>query len=240
MKTLSIIIPAYNEETHIVNTLNDLLRGEKENPFSLIEVVVIDDGSSDDTRKIVDEYSLRDDRVRCEGYEKNHGKGHAVSFGMKKTSGDYKIFLDADGSTHIDSVNKILNHANDQDLDIIIGSRSKSSGGIIDVPQSKKRAKLGGLGSNLIKVFLKMPIRDTQCGCKIFKKDIADDLFSNMRSKGWMFDCDLLYRAHKKGINIKEVGVNWSNKKVSKVKAISYPKSFIDLIKIRFYYNTLD
>lgn len=233
MKTLSIIIPAYNEETHIVETLDEILREDKNNPFSLIEIVVIDDGSDDLTRSLVEEYSLRNDKVRCEWYGENRGKGGAVKYGMKKTTGDYKLFLDADGSTHISSVTDLLNDLYNNNSDIIIGSRSILSGGKIVVSQSKDRSKLGGLGKKLIKSILKMPIEDTQCGCKVFKNEVAADLFNDLKIRGWMFDCEVLYKAIKSGYEIKEVGVKWSDQDNSKVKITAYFLSFIDLIRIK-------
>ena len=235
MKTLSIIIPAYNEETHIVEMLDELLREDLNNPFSLVEVVVVDDGSEDCTRSVVEDYSLKDNRVRCEWYGENRGKGAAVAHGIKNTEGDYKIFLDADGSTHVDSITEILNNLHKEGADIVIGSRAKSSGGKIFVAQSKDRTKLGGFGKKMIKHVLKMPIEDTQCGCKVFKKEIADELFDDLKVKGWMFDCEVLYKAHKRGYETKELGVAWSDKDNSKVKLSSYPRSFIDLIRIKIF-----
>lgn len=233
MKTLSVIIPAYNEEIYIKETLDEILRDNLNYPFSLIEVVVVDDGSKDDTRSIVEEYSIKNDKVRCEGYGKNKGKGFAVSHGIKKTKGDYKIFLDADGSTHINSVINLLEHLSENDSDIMIGSRSGVFGGEMVVCQPKDRSKLGNIGKKLIKKILRMPINDTQCGCKVFKKDVADVLFSDLKTKSWMFDCEVLYKAYRKEYSIKEFGIIWSNKCNSKVKFMSYFKSFIDLIRIK-------
>jgi len=235
MKTLSIIIPAYNEENHIINTLDIILKEEKNNPFELLEVVVVDDGSTDDTNNIVEEYSLRDNRVRCIGYGVNKGKGAAVKHGMDNTLGDYKLFLDADSSTHMDSVNDLLTDIYKNEYDILIGSRTKKMGGKIIVRQSKKRSQLGGIGFVLVKKILDMPIMDTQCGCKIFKKNIADDIFSDQKINGWMFDCEALYKAYKKGYIVKEKGVKWSHEGNSKVTLISYFRSFIDLIRIKIY-----
>jgi dolichyl-phosphate beta-glucosyltransferase len=233
MKTLSIIIPAYNEENHIISTLDLILKEEKNNPFDLLEIVVVDDGSTDNTNNVVDEYSLRDERIRCIDYGVNKGKGAAIKYGMENTLGDYKIFLDADGSTHIDSVNDLLIDMFKNEYDILIGSRAKEMGGKILVRQSKKRSQLGGVGVILVKRLLSMPIMDTQCGCKIFKKNIAADIFYDLKIKGWMFDCEILYKASKNGYIIKEKGVKWSHEGDSKVNLISYFKSFIDLIRIK-------
>jgi hypothetical protein len=152
---------------------------------------------------------------------------------MENTLGDYKIFLDADGSTHIDSVNDLLIDMFKNEYDILIGSRAKEMGGKILIRQSKKRSQLGGVGVILVKRLLSMPIIDTQCGCKIFKKNIAADIFYDLKIKGWMFDCETLYKASKNGYIIKEKGVKWSHEGDSKVNLISYFKSFIDLIRIK-------
>jgi dolichyl-phosphate beta-glucosyltransferase len=235
MKTLSIIIPAYNEEIHIASTLDEIVREDKNHSFSILEIVVVDDGSTDETKNIVNEYSLKDERVRCEGYQNNIGKGGAVLHGIKKTTGDYKIFLDADGSTHIESVSNLLNDMFKNDYDILVGSRAKWAGGEIIAHQSKKRSQLGNIGVVLVKRLLDMPIKDTQCGCKIFKKEVAEDIFSNLRIKGWMFDCEVLYKAHNKGYKVKEKGVKWSHENNSKVKLTSYIRSFVDLVIIKLY-----
>lgn len=232
MKTLSVIIPAYNEETHIEDMLNDFF-GKLSSKFNLLEVIVVDDGSNDKTKDIVEEYAENNNIVKCITYERNKGKGYAVRYGIDNSHGDYKIFLDADGATHIESVNELLNRVYDNDIDICIGSRSGKKGGNIIDNQSKKRSQLGGFGAKLIKKVLKMPIFDTQCGCKVFKGYVADKLFKDLKINGWLFDCEILMKGFKEGFVIKELGVKWSDQDNSKVKLISYPKSFIELIRIK-------
>lgn len=211
---LSVIIPAFNEEKRIVKTLEEI-REYLKNFDS--EIIVVDDGSTD-TTAIFSQIS----------YPKNMGKGYAIKKGVERAAGDLILFIDADNATPIREVEKLLKF----DSDIVIGSRYLPESHI-EKKQPFFRILIGRLGNRLIGLLVVKNIKDTQCGFKLFKKNIAKELFSELQTYRFGFDIEILARAQKKGLKIVEVPVTWLHHEHSRVRPIRDAfKTLADLIKI--------
>ncbi len=229
---LSIIIPAYNEEKRIKDTLYDIIRWREGAGFNS-EIIVVNDGSTDRTEDILREYTSIPD-FRIISYKTNRGKGHAVMVGMLKAKGKIRLFMDADNSTTIEHFELMLPFF-EKGYDVVIGSRhSKDAEGAMQVePQYFVKRFLGQAGNFFIRKVLELPFYDTQCGFKAFKDKSAVLLFGNLKTYGWAFDMEILRRAYLLGLKIGVVPVKWYNKEGSKVRPLDYFKTLMDAMKIR-------
>lgn len=196
---LSLIIPAFNEQSRIGATLKNVeaylqMLGK---PF---EIIVVDDGSRDGTLEMLKERSSESGALRVVSYEKNRGKGYAVRQGVYAARGQYVAFSDADLSAPIEELTKLF-AALENGYDIAIGSRAVKDS-IIPVRQPFYR-EMGGRGLNLVVRALATPgIHDTQCGFKLFRGDVARDVFPRCFLNGWGFDVEVLYLARRLGYSI--------------------------------------
>lgn len=225
---LSVVIPAYNEEKRLEKTLREIQHYLSSSGYSF-EIIVIDDGSKDKTSCIVEKFN----NIILLKNEKNYGKGYSVRRGILKACFDYILFTDADLSTPIKEVEKLLYHLKDN-YNIAIGSRALKESKIISPPK-KTREKAGKLFNVLVRWLLLPGIYDTQCGFKCFKKEAAKDIFSRAKICGFSFDVEALYLAKKLGYNIKEVPVIWENSLPSKVNILKHPLQMIlELVKIKY------
>lgn len=226
---VTVVIPAYNEQarigTTLVHTLDHL---ERHHPTG--EVLVVDDGSSDDTARIVEEVS--GGRARVLRQPRNMGKGAAVRRGMLEARGDYALFMDADLSTPIEELEKVLAIAR-SGVDVVIGSRALADS---DIRQRQPTAReLMGRGFNVIvRTLLLGGIHDTQCGFKLFNRRAAQSVFSRLTLDGFAFDVEALMLAKKLGFVVREVPVIWYHAPNSKVSPVTdSAKMFADLVKLR-------
>jgi dolichyl-phosphate beta-glucosyltransferase len=230
----SIIIPAYNESYRIVKSINKIRKYFK-NKGIKYEIVVVNDGSKDNTLRILNDLSKKYKQLRVLGGNINRGKGYAVKTGVLNSSGEYILFTDADLSTPIEELDNLFKYIKNG-YDIVIGSR------IIDPSKIKIKQPLyrrlpGNVFPILVNFIISRDIGDTQCGFKLFKRDVAKDIFKKQKISGFCFDVETLYLAKKGGYKVKEVAVTWTNFRDSKVNPlIDSIKMFIDLMKIRFMY----
>ncbi len=229
---LSIIIPAYNEEKRIKPTLNEYLNFYKKNT----EFIVVNDGSTDNTEKIVKRFQKKYKNLKLIN-QKNQGKGAAVINGMKyilKNLPNCNLiaFIDADNSIIPKEFNKLLKYT--KNYDVIIASRH-CKGAKIDKKEILLE-KITGRGFNLlVKLILGLKIDDTQCGAKIFKKQVLNKILKKIKPDKWSFDISLLYHAKKNNFKIKEVPIFWYSKEGSKLNTKKAIPGFIKtLIKLRF------
>lgn len=230
---LSIIIPAYNEEERLPKTLEQMVSFFRENDISF-EIIVVNDGSTDDSSKVVQRYREKFEEIIPIGYARNMGKGFAVSKGVLKAQGDFILFSDADLSTPIEEYEKLWNFVA-QGYDIAIGSR-RIKGADVKIRQPMHRRILGWGFGLLTEIVLLKGIKDSQCGFKLFKGDIAKKGFEQRRVDGFSFDVEILYIARKAFCaRIKEVPVQWiDSAKLSKVRAGKETFRMLrDLIRIR-------
>ncbi len=230
-KSLSVVVPAYNEEKCIANTI-ERIHGFLEKNFENYEIIVVDDGSTDHTRKIVSGFSGRMKNLKLLGNARRRGKGESVKKGMLQASSEYLLFSDADLSTPIEEIGDFLKYA-ENGAEIIIGSRAVKEANILK-KQSFLRQNMGRAFNFLVQIFLFSGIRDTQCGFKCFSKKAAKALFKLQRTRGFCFDAEILYIAKKKGYKMKEVPVTWINRQDSRVALIGGSLSmFLDIFRIK-------
>lgn len=227
---LSLIIPAYNEEKIIGNTLKKVVAFFSKKDYTW-QIIVVDDGSGDNTPKIVREFIRKEKRVSLIVLDKNKGKGAALKEGFLKAKGKYTIFSDADLSVDIDSADKFLKFL--KDYGVVIASR-RVKGARIAVPQPLLRETMGRFYTFLTSLIVGMNIKDYTCGFKGFKRVAARKIFSNTKINRWAYDSEVLFLAKKYGYSIKQVPVKWVNREDTRVKLGSVVfESLKDLIMVR-------
>lgn len=216
---LSIVVPAHNEAARIIPHLQSIVRymNTRERPF---EVIVVDDGSLDNTASVVQTYAKDVSPISLLRLPVCEGKGAAVRHGMRVARGARQLFTDADGATPITELER-LEAALQSGAEIAIGSRSLAS----RLPQYTVNARwhrslLGAVFNTIVRTGGITGIADTQCGFKLFDKAVAQDLFAVSRVNGYGFDLELLYVAQRRGYRIAEVPINWSDQPGSKVRVI--------------------
>ena len=227
---LSIVIPAYKEEARIHKSLDAILEYEKSASFP-IEVVVVLDGTPDNTLDAVKKYENKLSNLKIIDRKENKGKGYTVKEGMLAAKGKFLLFTDADNATPIDQVDKLLKYS--EGFDVIIGSRY-TKGSKLAVPQGIVR-KIGGRVLNFVIQTLAVPgIIDTQCGFKLFTNEAGKKIFEKMTFDRFSFDIEILAIGKKLGYKIKEVGITWFNDPHSTVSPI---KDGIKMIKDAWQVN---
>src|SRR3989338_2828009 len=229
---VSLIIPAYNEESRIGKSLERIMKFFASEPY-VSEAVIVDDGSKDRTMELIRERYGNHRSVRVYQQPRNLGKGEAVKQGMLLGRGEYLFFSDADLSVPIEMLRLFLTHL-ENGCDVSIGSRQKS-GATIEVHQPLYRELMGKTFTRLANWILGIPIADFTCGFKGFRRSAARELFSRQQLKNWSFDAEILYLAQLKGYLVREIPVRWRNDERTKVKLWrDVGGSFLGLIQIRF------
>ena len=202
---LSIVIPAYNEEKRIHKILEAIIEYEKRSK-KRIETIVVLDGTPDNTKESAEKFKEKVGHLKIIDRKENKGKGYSVKEGVLEANGKYILFSDADNSTPIEQVDKLLKQI--EDYQVVIGSRYIKDSKLA-IPQSFVR-KTGGRVINLfIRMLAVRGIKDTQCGFKLFQREAGKEIFKQATFDRWSFDIELLAIARKKGYKIKEVGIVW-------------------------------
>ncbi|MCB0330755.1 MAG: glycosyltransferase family 2 protein [Bdellovibrionales bacterium] len=234
---LSIVVPAYNEERRLPPTLIDMIDFFDARPATY-EIIVVDDGSKDDTSGVVQKFEKIRTQVRGIRLPKNYGKGHAVRTGALNAKGELILFADADGSTPIEEVDRLVEAIN-SGAEVAIGSRALQSEET-KVKTRFYRKVIGRVFNFLVNMFLLPGVADTQCGFKIFTKNAARFLFSNQQSDGFSFDLELLLLARKAQLSFSEVPVNWENVPGSKVNLVfDSAKMFCDIFRFAWIHRSI-
>ena len=235
---LSLIIPAYNEEQRLPATLERMAEYLKFRDFSY-ELLVVDDGSRDGTRDLVRDFAATHDWVRLVQYDDeaghplNRGKGFAVRSGVLHASGRDVLFSDADLSTPIEEMEKLLPLITRGDCDIAIASRGLPESNLA-VHQPWYRELMGRTFNKLVQSIAVPGILDTQCGFKAFRGDVAKRLFGHAQIDGFGFDTEILFLARKFGYRISEIPVTWIHKDDSRVNPLSAPFQMVnELLQVR-------
>lgn len=232
--TLSVVIPAYNEEARILPTL-DKINLYKQTCGYPVEVIVVDDCSQDRTNEVVRHYIADKPDFRLIKNEFNSGKGASVRAGVAESDGRYVLFSDADMSTPIEEVGKLMDALKDN-YQVAIGSRRLKGAHLIQ-RQPILREAAGRVFSVLVR-FITLPgFLDTQCGFKIFTREAAREIFRRQTIEGFGFDVEILYIAVKKlGLKVKEVPVIWMDSPATRVRMFrDSTLMFLDLIRIRVH-----
>jgi dolichyl-phosphate beta-glucosyltransferase len=231
--TLSIVIPAYNEGSRLPRTFPSIMRYLEALSFSY-EVIVVDDGSTDGTGRIVLEMAAADPRVTLITHEANQGKGKAVQTGMLAARGDYIIFTDADLSTPIEMVESFVAHMANG-CDIVVGNRRMKESRL-EIRQTRLREFLGRVFTRLTRLVLGSEVSDQTCGFKGFTRRAAAEVFRRQRIADWAFDAEILHIASRLGLKIRQQPVVWRDDAKSKVRVgRACVKSLTSLVAI--WYN---
>lgn len=229
---LSIVIPCYNEEQRLPRTI-DLIEHFMEGRHESYELILVDDGSSDGTRQIMDAAAERASFIRIEALPRNRGKGRALATGVEVAAGEEILVTDADLSTPIDELDK-LRAALRNGAGVAIASRARR-GSRVEISQPVYRVLMGKTFNLLVQALLLPGIWDTQCGFKLFKADVAHRAFAGLSTDGFGYDPEVLYRVRKMGVRIAEVPVVWRNSAPTKVSAWrSSIDMFRHILKVRF------
>lgn len=222
---LSIIIPCYNEGKILKQNI-EKIKIYMDNTNIAYEIFIINDGSEDDTYKIVRQ--IKGKNINYISYENNKGKGHAVQKGILSCNGNKILFMDADLSTNLSAIERAYNI----NSDIVIGSRTHNK----SVVKNKKLSRIitSKISNIIIKLFTGLNVKDTQCGFKMMSKEVADFIASKQIINRWAFDVEYLYIAKLNNIKIYEMPVVWKDDKNSKVNILKDSFKFIkELFKIR-------
>ena len=196
------------------------------------EIVVVDDGSSDGTAEVVEAVQSVNPCVRVLRNPGNRGKGYAVRHGMLDSKLDWRLLTDADLSAPVEELEKLWNAVKEGSAEIAIGSRALDRS-LIGVHQPGFRETAGKMFNLVMQLFIGLHIRDTQCGFKLFRGDVATQVFERQQIERFGFDVEALFIAQQKGFRIAEVPVRWNHVDGSKVGMLNGAQSFLDLLKIR-------
>jgi dolichyl-phosphate beta-glucosyltransferase len=229
---LSIVIAAYNEENRIGESLLKI-KAYLDARDTDYEIIVVDDGSTDDTKKVSADYKTKIANFKIINYPVNKGKGYALRQGVFASKGDAVLLTDADLSTPIDELARLLPLITGQEYDVVIGSRALETSKILK-KQPWWRQGMGKTFNRIVKILVLDGFNDTQCGFKLFSGEAAKSLFKDARIDRFAYDVEILALAKKNGYKISEMPVRWINSPESKVNPIfDSVQMFFDLVKIR-------
>jgi len=228
LRDFSIIIPVYNEAGRVPKNI-DAIFGFLETLGWTTEVIFVNDGSTDDTGKVLESYQ-KDLGFKVVGYQKNRGKGYAVRQGALAAAGRWIVFFDIDLATPITELGKLPPLAAGPNS-VIIGSR-RLAGSRIERGESKIRTLLGKGFGLLSKIFVP-EITDFTCGFKAFRREAAREIFGAARINRWAFDTEILFIAKLKGFSIKQIPVSWRHDNDSRVRVLrDILRSAVELLLI--------
>jgi len=220
---LSLIIPAYNEEQRLPGFLSSIAKWHNTNPNTIFEIIIVDDGSTDQTSSIARSFA---DRLPIQliKLDPNQGKGAAVQRGVIKAKAEYIVFMDADGATDISELPKMITALSKSD--IAIGNRW--------LPGAKTERhsflrKLSGWTYRRYMTLFGLGAIDTMCGFKGYRKHVAQKLFSNLQEKRWLFDTEVAYKAVKSNHSITNFPITWESKDGSKLDTKTLVKSALQI-----------
>jgi glycosyltransferase involved in cell wall biosynthesis len=231
--SLSIIVPAYNEERRLPATLRTLVEYLTARRFDHSEILVVDDGSRDGTAALVREFSLQSPFVRLLSNPVNHGKGYVVRQGLREARYEWVLFTDADLSTPIEDLARLETAILDSGADGALGSRALNRK-LIGTRQPLWREFSGRFFNLVMRLITGLPYSDTQCGFKLFRRDVAQAVAVRQTLDGFGFDVEILFIARRLGYRIQEVAVRWNNAAGTKVGIWNGLTAFIDPVKVRW------
>jgi len=230
---LSIVIPAYNEAKRISRTLETLQKYLECTNWTS-EVIVVNDGSSDETAAIVESYRDRWPALRLIENDGNRGKGFSVRNGALGAQGEVVLFTDADLSAPITEAPKLIDPIANGACDVTFGSRAVDRS-LIGVHQSSFRETSGRIFNLFVQGLIGLRFKDTQCGFKAFRRRAAGPVFERQTIMGFGFDPEILYIAKKRGLRLREIPVRWDHAEGTKVRFLQDScRMFLDLLQIRW------
>ena len=227
---LSVVVPCFNEAVRLPGSLEQVA-AYLEMQGAAFELLLVDDGSRDSTPQLIREAASADDHVQAVLLAANRGKGRAVAEGVARSRGGMVLISDADFSAPIEEMPK-LEAAIAAGADVAVGSRAKRGAREVDQPLHRR---LMGKTFNLLVQGLLLPgIWDTQCGFKLFRGDVARELFGRLRTDGFAYDVEILLLARRSGYQISEVPVRWINSSTTRVQTVRHSREMLsDVLHIR-------
>jgi len=231
-RSISIVIPAYNEEKRLRSTLDRVAEYVRGVAFESPEVLVVDDGSKDGTVALVNDFASRHPFVTLLQNPGNRGKGYSVRHGMLKAKGDWVLFSDADLSAPIEELGKLWAAVERSGASIAIGSRALDRS-LVGVHQPMLREYAGRFFNLVMRAMTGLKFHDTQCGFKLFRRDAAQAIFARQQLDRFGFDVEILYIGELLGYKAVEVPVRWNDVLGSKVGTFQGLDGFVDLLRVR-------
>lgn len=228
---LTVVVPAYNEAARLQTTLPQIISylqqlGEP------TELIVVDDGSTDATASVAHDALTKSESVKTRllRYEKNRGKGYAVRFGLLAASAEVALFTDADLSTPLTEVPKLVEPISSGRCDLAFGSRALDRS-LIGVHQPWQREQGGRVFNLLVRIATALPFWDTQCGFKAFRMSVCRSLIDAAKIDRFGFDVELIYLAHLTGLHLCEIPVRWNHDPASKISVARDSFRMIDEVR---------
>jgi len=231
-RSISIIVPAYNEQARLPETLCKIQQYLCRTGWTFHEILVVDDGSSDSTLPLARDFANANPCVRVLCNPGNRGKGYSVRHGMREAKGEWCLFSDADLSTPIEELEKLWTAIERDNAAVAIGSRALDRS-LIGVHQHGIREEAGKVFNAFMRVLIGLQIADTQCGFKLFRGDVAKAVFARQLLERFGFDVEVLFIATRLGYRTAEVPVRWNHVEGSKVGMLNGLSAFVELVEIR-------
>ena len=237
---LSVVIPFYNAESFILDTLFRLSEWKQALDFP-VEVIVVNDGSTDRSEELVRDFIQNSNSdIQFISYQMNRGKGNAVKIGMLSAKGSYRLFTDADIPFGLSALNEMLYNLEFKEFDVCIGNR-KSIKSKYFVSMTPARRIASALFTMIISRYVVTGVNDTQCGLKGFKGEVAERLFKDIQIKGFAFDVELLYLSYKYEFEIKRMPVTFEGNLISTVSLGRNSVQMLwDILCLPFCYHFTD
>lgn len=228
---LSIVVPALNEEGAIASFI-ERMRSVASALAADWEIVVVDDGSTDRTREIVEAFARQDPRVRLIPAA-HRGKGGAIRRGMLEARGQWRFMADADLSMPADNLARFLTAVDrEPPPDVVIGSREAP--GAVRVGEPWHRHVIGRVFNRIVRLLAVPDVQDTQCGFKLFAAAAVERIFPRLTIDGFAFDVEALFLAQQAGLDVREVGIVWHARADSRVGLWRGAGAFLDILRIRW------
>lgn len=232
-RSLSIVIPAYNESARLPDTLRRIEAWLAASPWDFHEILVVDDGSKDRTAEAAEAFASRNPNIRVLRNPGNRGKGYSVRHGMREARGEWRLFTDADLSAPIEELDKLWRALEEHNAQIAIGSRALDRS-LIGVHQPGFRETAGKIFNAVMRIVAGLPFSDTQCGFKLFSARAARDIFPRQTLERFGFDVEILFIARRFRHKTVEVPVRWNHVEGSKVGMFTGIHAFLELAEVRF------
>ena len=231
-RSLSIIVPAFNEEARLPESLRRIEEYVARAGWVFHEILVVDDGSTDGTFAAAKTFAANNANIRVLRNPGNRGKGYSVRHGMLEAQGEWCLFSDADLSAPIAELEKLWLAVGREGADIAIGSRALDRT-LIGIHQPGMRETAGKVFNFVMRLATGLAIADTQCGFKLFRQSVARDVFARQTLERFGFDVEVLFIAQKRGYKVAEVPVRWNHAEGSKVGMFTGLHAFVELAKVR-------
>ena len=233
IRSISIVVPAYNEEARLPETIRRIQAYLYNTEWFFHEILIVDDGSTDGTVAAAEEFAREYPNIRVLRNPGNRGKGYSVRHGMREALGEWRLFTDADLSAPIEELERLWAAMQRDQSDVAIGSRALDRS-LIGVHQPGIRESAGKLFNQVMRAVVGLNVADTQCGFKLFRGTAALEIFPRQTQDRFGFDVEILFIAKKHGFKISEVPVRWNHMEGSKVGMLTGLHAFSELAAVRW------